>query len=712
MKRLITILLLLLIKHVSFAQDNTVSLSPEMFGTHQMLLMAPLDGWVFKAGTNPNYALPNTKLVGWKKMKPTELTAKMADTKGKIEGWFRLKIKLDSTFGNMPLGFRRNLWAASDLYIDGRLVYSFGNTNPYQAFNPTRKHPIPVNLTVGEIHTIALHVVDYETTFTQREIRLKPHNLVDFISLTGPDYHTFVAYKIKESYVYGSMWLTSAVLLLLLFWLLSLLNPTQKILRTIANYSFFVLIMALTYSINSFIELSYTAEKIRFVFYALSAFVPALNLVIVELILKEKMSRVSLFITIFLPITSVFAHLFSISWPFGIVNTINCVYLAYLVFSSRKSLTATKWVVVLSMILTTVCGVIYVSLHKYNVDLYNVYEKIISTPLLLSSPLALLFYVSFRFREILQEMAKEAQKVLKITEEKNNILATQNETLERKVEARTAELKASQAQLIQSEKLASLGELTAGIAHEIQNPLNFVNNFSELSVELIEEAPKPPKGANEDWIPQEIPYGGWGAFFDDLTQNLQKINHHGKRASSIVKGMLEHSRASTGVKELTDINKLADEYLRLSYHGLRAKDSSFNADYELTSAPQLPQIKIVPQDMGRVLLNLINNAFYAVSKRNAISNIPDAPKYKPTVKVSVQQIDNQVQITISDNGTGISKENLAKIFQPFFTTKPTGEGTGLGLSLAYDIVTKGHGGTLEVESVESQGTTFTIKLPI
>ena len=704
MKRLITILLLSLIKHVGFAQNVTASLSPEMFGTHQQLLLAPLDGWVFKAGTNPNYALTNTKLVGWKKMKPTELTAKMADTKGKIEGWFRLKIKLDSAFLDMPLGFRRNLWAASDLYIDGELVHSFGNTNPYQAFNPTRKHPIPVNLTVGEIHTIALHVVDYETTFTQREIRLKPDNLVDFISLTGPDYHTFVEYKIKESYVYGSIWLTAAVLLLLLFWLLSLLNPAQKILRTIANYSFFVLIMAVTFSINSFIELSYTAEKIRFVFYALSAFVPALNLVIVELILKEKMSRVSIFITIFLPITSVFAHLFSISWPFGIVNTINSVYLAYLVFSSRKSLTATKWVVVLSMILTTVCGVIYVSLHKYNVDLYNVYENIISTPLLLSSPLALLFYVSFRFREILQEVAKEAHKVLKITEEKNNILATQNETLERQVEARTAELKASQNQLIQSEKLASLGELTAGIAHEIQNPLNFVNNFSEVSAELVqeikEERQKPKENQDESLVDE---------IFNDISQNLEKITLHGKRASSIVKGMLEHSRTSTGLKEMTDINALADEYLRISYHGIKAMDNSFESDYQTDFETTLPNIEVIPQDMGRVLLNLINNAFWAVNERSKKGEAGYAPK----VTVSTQlKANSQLLIAIKDNGIGMQEDVKAKIFQPFFTTKPTGQGTGLGLSLAYDIITKGHGGTLEVESVEGEGTEFVVKLPI
>jgi len=263
-------------------------------------------------------------------------------------------------------------------------------------------------------------------------------------------------------------------------------------------------------------------------------------------------------------------------------------------------------------------------------------------------------------------------------------------------------LKATQAQLIQSEKLASLGELTAGIAHEIQNPLNFVNNFSEVSVEIAnelkEEAQKPE-------IDKEL-------IFDlatDLAQNQEKINLHGKRASSIVKGMLEHSRTSKGLKELTDINALADEYLRLAYHGLMAKDSLFNSDFELIAEENLPKIAIIPQDMGRVLLNLINNAFWAVNERSKKGETG----YEPKVTVSTQLIANsQVLIAIKDNGTGMTEEVKAKIFQPFFTTKPTGQGTGLGLSLAYDIVTKGHGGTLEVNSTEGIGSEFIVTLPI
>ena len=225
-------------------------------------------------------------------------------------------------------------------------------------------------------------------------------------------------------------------------------------------------------------------------------------------------------------------------------------------------------------------------------------------------------------------------------------------------------------------------------------------------------------GANENWLPQEAPIGGWGAFFDDLRMNLEKINHHGKRASSIVTGMLQHSRASTGKKELTDLNALADEYLRLSYHGLRAKDKSFNAHIITDFDSNLPKLEVIPQDLGRVLLNLINNAFYAAQKKNQQRlesepiDSPTLPKYEPTVWVTSKKIDDEIQISVRDNGTGIPEELQSKIFQPFFTTKPTGQGTGLGLSLAYDIVTKGHGGTIEVESMEGEGTTFTVKLPI
>ena len=289
---------------------------------------------------------------------------------------------------------------------------------------------------------------------------------------------------------------------------------------------------------------------------------------------------------------------------------------------------------------------------------------------------------------------------------------SKNKELERQVFERTQQLnesleilKSTQAQLIQSEKMASLGELTAGIAHEIQNPLNFVNNFSEVSSELIDEMQDELATGNLQ-IAIEIS--------DDLKQNLIKINHHGKRASGIVKEMLEHSRTSTGQKELTDINALADEYLRLAYHGMRAKDKSFNADFKTEFDETLPKINVIPQDIGRVILNLLTNAFYACTERSR-SAVTEKKKmniegYEPVVYVSTRRVGQKVEIRVRDNGNGIPKLVLDKIFQPFFTTKPTGQGTGLGLSLSYDIV-KAHGGELKVETKEDAGSTFIIYLP-
>jgi two-component system, NtrC family, sensor kinase len=264
------------------------------------------------------------------------------------------------------------------------------------------------------------------------------------------------------------------------------------------------------------------------------------------------------------------------------------------------------------------------------------------------------------------------------------------------------ELKAAQAQLVQAEKMASLGELTAGIAHEIQNPLNFVNNFSEVSKELVEEMNDELAIGNYD-LAKEIA--------SDIEQNLVKILHHGKRADSIVKGMLQHSRTSSGQKELTDINVLAEEYLRLSYHGLKSKIKDFNTSLKTELDPGIQKLSIVPQDIGRVILNLINNAFYAVHEKSKLG----IAEYMPTVTLKTHAKGNLVEISVADNGNGIPENIKEKIFQPFFTTKPTGEGTGLGLSLSYDII-KAHGGELTVKSQPAgtnlaSGTEFIFTLP-
>ena len=328
---------------------------------------------------------------------------------------------------------------------------------------------------------------------------------------------------------------------------------------------------------------------------------------------------------------------------------------------------------------------------------------------------AILFSQNRQFKAAEKERIKRQHE-----DELNRAIAIRKVELEVLVAERTAELteqkeelehalnelRATQTQLVQSEKMASLGELTAGIAHEIQNPLNFVNNFSEVNTELIEEMQEEMEKGNMDEVK---------ALAKDIAENEQKIKHHGKRADAIVKGMLQHSRSISGVKEPTDINALADEYLRLAYHGLRAKDKSFHATMKTDFDESIGRINIIPQDIGRVLLNLINNAFYAVNEKKAnldfeYSDISkDLSPYEPAVSIRTIRSNDNIEVSVKDNGNGIPQNILDKIFQPFFTTKPAGQGTGLGLSMSYDIV-KAHGGELKVETRPGEGTNFLFTL--
>ncbi len=313
-----------------------------------------------------------------------------------------------------------------------------------------------------------------------------------------------------------------------------------------------------------------------------------------------------------------------------------------------------------------------------------------------------------QFVQLRKENAQQALDKERLAKEKemerNQLIELQKIELQQTVEERTSELKQSlrelqstQKQLIQSEKMASLGELTAGIAHEIQNPLNFVNNFSDVNRELIAEMKQEMETGNINEA-REIA--------NDVQLNEEKINHHGKRADAIVKGMLQHTRTSTGHKEPTDINALADEYLRLAYHGLRVKDNSFNATIQTGFDHSISKINIIPQDIGRVLLNLYNNAFYAVAEKKK----QQPENYEPTVSISTKKAENDITIIVKDNGNGIPHKIIDKIFQPFFTTKPTGQGTGLGLSLSYDIV-NAHGGELRVNAREGEYAEFIVQLP-
>ncbi|MGV3763539.1 sensor histidine kinase [Parapedobacter sp.] len=393
------------------------------------------------------------------------------------------------------------------------------------------------------------------------------------------------------------------------------------------------------------------------------------------------------------------------------------VALMWLVYS-RKELHVAKSLM-FSMIPYVIASFVGDVAGAIDADFYETYKYVFES----ANLFGMLWFGAMWFVNRSQRRALERERIKREAEETRvRVMAEMKVNLEAEVAQRTAELqqqkeeleqaleelKHTQAQLIHSEKMASLGELTAGIAHEIQNPLNFVNNFSEVSVELLDELKTGPLANLPEETADEV-----GEIMDDLVQNLEKINLHGKRADGIVKSMLQHSRSSTGEKSETDINALADEYMRLSYHGLRAKDKSFNAMMETDFAADLPRIAVVPQDLGRVLLNLFNNAFYSVSekKKNSVSN-----SYEPTVAVATQHVQqpngrDAVQITVRDNGLGIPRAILDKIYQPFFTTKPTGQGTGLGLSMSYDIIHKVHGGEMQIDTEEGEYAAFTITIP-
>ncbi|GEO11415.1 sensor histidine kinase [Segetibacter aerophilus] len=404
-------------------------------------------------------------------------------------------------------------------------------------------------------------------------------------------------------------------------------------------------------------------------------------------------------------------------WIQGIV--LISILTTFLLFIRKRDKAARQFIIA-CLPVATVWMVNYIIIHGTNSSIaaeWNMYYDRIEL-LCISSLVIILSWLLFdRYNTLRKENAERAllnERLAKEKEiERSQLIAQQKVVLEEEVAARTAELKqsladlkAAEKQLIQREKMASLGELTAGIAHEIQNPLNFVNNFSEVSAELLEELRSGPLATLQDGFKSEA-----DDVVADLTANLHKIKHHGKRAESIVKAMLQHSSSITGKKEITDINLLVDEYLHVSYSGMEAKDKTFNVKLVTDYDESIGKIEVVQQDIGRVLLNLYNNAFYAVSEKKRAINVQTAEIYQPTVLVSTKKITGRVKICVRDNGVGIPEEIVDKIFQPFFTTKPTGQGTGLGLSLSYDIL-KANEGEIKVETKEGEYSEFIIELPL
>jgi signal transduction histidine kinase len=612
------------------------------------------------------------------------------------------------------------------VYIDGQLIQRFGKISPSKEhvnFNP-HNDPIPFTLNTQPVHQIAIRFA----------CNIPSSNLILHLVNTVPlsvrlqslqSALTDMKAKLINSRTTAGVTIVYAVFGLL-FLLLFLFYPRQRLNLFFGLFSLsVVLFLFITTYLN---EGQYGLNELFFLRLVGNFLDRAAGINIFLFIVLALFDRIRswnwLLIIYMLTIDFIFFNLFKdqyiyINYGVQLMFTLVCLWLSFYAFRIKKW---EGWLIGILAFLVGVRNIAGTIVDITGIN-FRLYANIIFTNLAFPS---IGIYLALKHARTNTSLEQQLVQVKNLSEEnirqeqeKQQLLAKQNEMLEQQVKERTAEitaqketiqsaleeLKATQAQLIQSEKMASLGELTAGIAHEIQNPLNFVNNFSEVNTELIAEMKTELKsGNNDDAI----------ALANDIEDNEQKINHHGKRADAIVKGMLQHSRGSTGQKAPADINDLADEYLRLSYHGLRARDSSFNVSIQKDFDESITKINIVPQDIGRVLLNLYNNAFYAVTEKKKAPQPPPiggGVEYEPTVTVSTKKIDGKVEIKVKDNGNGIPQKALDKIFQPFFTTKPTGQGTGLGLSLSYDIV-KAHGGEIKVRTMEGEFAEFIIRLPI
>ncbi|NVK48261.1 MAG: hypothetical protein HWE09_00740 [Cyclobacteriaceae bacterium] len=697
----------ILVVSKTFGQNQVFILTPDKLEKDNLNL-PDITNWKFKKGNDSLWSDPSFDDSSWTSLDSSDIANLKPDDSGFFEGWFRFKFKFEGEFEDLPSFLVSSNTAAQDIFLNGHLAASLGNTGrngePWKAHLRNETIPQFIPIEVNKEYLIAIHFIDF--------IDPGPLSSTEYNILGQSSFLTLTTFQVLETRVemdmaafgFFGVGLSIISLLAFLFFGLFFMNPKQSHLILIALVTtcigFIPLSLFLQYQFESLAFPTWIVGGIiYFGFIGLFSFTPLL----ISSIFLGKIPKW------LKALTSILALLNILSLYFGFIHfiTINIAIaiflIGYFIFTSRKNLKSSKWIVLAGIVFFLLLLTFYLIGNWIELELIINYRNFFVLFIVISFPISLLIYVAFWLKESLVKERQNAIELLKVTNEKKEILEKQNVLLEAQVEERTKDLnqslknlKSTQAQLIQSEKMASLGELTAGIAHEIQNPLNFVNNFSEVSEELLDEMNEEIEKGDLD----EVKF-----IAADLKENLSKINHHGKRADAIVKGMLEHSRANKGEKAPTDLNALVDEFVRLSYHGLRAKDKDFNADFKLELDPDLPRVNLVASDIGRVILNLVNNAFYAINEKAKLG-IED---YRPEVIVSTNKIENEVEISVKDNGSGIPNSIKDKILQPFFTTKPTGSGTGLGLSLSYDIV-KAHGGELKVESKEGSGTTFSILL--
>jgi len=689
------------------AQAEVLKLSSSDFSSNQIITLTTRSNWVFKIGDNPEWANPALDTKGWDQRHLYGLRTTQLDEDRNLEGWFRLKFEIDSSLSGTPLSFLLdNFGQALELYLDGNLIYTLGNTGRNGgAFQVSKVNQsqnfIPTTLKANHTYTIAIYYVHRSLGFPVDLIVNRETLWFGLALLNSEGVSSF--HKNKQRRQNTSLFITTVIFVIsLLFWLIFIQNPKEKTLRLITIACTLLFIASFSeYSSSGDFSLNFQQNVIlgtvmlACIASVLFYFILILSNIFLDRDPKRKWLILILAIVCFLEMR--FIQTTMLGLP--IFSTFLLLALYY-VIKAWKNAKGAQWAIIIGVLATLSLILTAVLSFFSNVDIN---ENFARAMFLLFLPLSLLVYVSMRFKEIIVEVRGNAQRLIVVTEEKRQQALQQKAKLEEEVKSRTADLseslenlKATQTQLVQQEKLASLGQLTAGIAHEIKNPLNFVNNFSEVSKELLEELREAIE--KSDW--EEVK-----SLAKDIEQNLDKIHQHGSRADSIVKSMLLHSRGGSGIPEPSDLNELIAEYVNLAFHGMRASKKPMNVSIDLQLEENIDQIPLIKEDFSRVILNLVNNAFDAMRDQT----IKD-PEYQPKLQVTTQTQGEKVLIVVGDNGPGIPKEIVNKILQPFFTTKKGTAGTGLGLSISHDII-KALKGELLIESTPGAGTSFKILLP-
>lgn len=686
-------------------------------GTSSVLLS---NGWRYSMNDRPESAMPGFDDSRWKPIRPgSDIHDSIpADAKKGI-GWIRLRVRLTEESRRQRLALMIRQGVASEIYLNGNLLTSYGFINDasgkVKAADP-HWEPLYLPFSADSIQTFAIRFA------VQPGMRY-----AGFYGATNPMFGAMVMResnaieKYKE--IFMRPWIDLfmqgiIVMVFILHMAFYIMYPSQKANLYFSLSSLFMLTAGFLhnyYYYGAAPDRKFQFAMITTVFHSTGQLMMLASVQNYLNIRKKLLLWIAAgFCCFSLVVGSLW---YRKGFELLVANVPLIIYLMIIVISAiawRKKIREAS-ILTIGFSIALTCFFIFLSnvigtqvdhlLGSFlNLSSFFFLAYILAPPAAVSIFLAYDFArTSRRLQQKLDEVATLSDKNLAVEKEKQEILSSQNQKLESMVNERTSELnkslnelKTTQAQLIQSEKMASLGELTAGIAHEIQNPLNFINNFSDVNAELIDE------------LQEELKKGGISeASFiaKNLKENEEKINHHGKRADGIVKSMLQHTGSSSGQKEMTDVNKLVEEYTRLAYHGYKAKQKDFNVALDFSFDPDAGAVPMVAQDMGRVLVNLLNNAFYAVNERSNNEN----GSYSPSVKISSEVKNGKLFIEVIDNGNGIPERIYEKIFQPFFTTKPTGIATGLGLSLSYDIV-KAHGGEIRVESTDGKGTRFVIIL--